>query len=57
MKDKITQYARWILRECSDPVDEIEGLIHSLDPKVYRQTIYKELMEEINEKFNETKIK
>ena len=55
MKDKIRQYAKWILTECSDPVDEIEGLIYSLKPDVYRQNIYRELMEEINEKFNETK--
>jgi len=57
MKEKITQYARWILRECKDPVEEIEGLIYSLDPEVYRQRIYKELIEEINEKFKEKKIK
>ena len=55
MKDKITQYARWILTDCSDPVGEIQGLIYSLKPDVYRQTIYKELMEEIDEMFTETK--
>ena len=55
MKDKISQYARWILTDCSDPVDEIEGLIYSLDPDVYRQRIYQELMEEIDEMFTETK--
>lgn len=54
-EDKITQYARWILRECKDPVEEIEGLIYSLNPEVYKQDIYKELMEEIDEKFKETK--
>ena len=55
MEEKITQYARWILRECKDPVDESEGLIYSPDPEVYRPRIYKELIEEIDEKFNETK--
>tara|TARA_R110000824_G_scaffold392113_1_gene590293 strand:- start:441 stop:611 length:171 start_codon:yes stop_codon:yes gene_type:complete len=55
MKEKISQYARWILTDCEDPVNEIEGLIYSLNPEVYRQNIYKELIEEINEMFNETK--
>ena len=55
MEDKISQYVKWILTECPDPVEEIEGLVYSLDPDVYRQRIYKELMEEIDEMFNETK--